>query len=100
MGGWTNFGKENKCDSPICNGGEVANKCDNNGQCVAPNVCICGQSGAQEVAKDISEETGKQIYQCVSLRKDGIKGAFIALLIMIVSVSPCGFIAEKRGAPK
>merc|ERR1711957_1147128 len=37
---------------------------------------------------------------CVSLRKDGIKGAFIALAVMIISIGSCGFIEVQRNKGK
>ena len=35
--------------------------------------------------------------ECISLRLDGLKGFFIALAVLIVSISTCGFIANKNG---
>ena len=49
------------------------------GKCVAPNQCVCGYLHAQ------SEDGG-----CYSLRADGVKGAFMALGVMMVSISFCG----------
>jgi len=86
--GWEGDG----CDQPICFG---TAGCDNDGKCVAPNYCVCGESGAQVVGVNKMYD-GIQGVNCVSLRKDGIKGAFIALAVMSVSISICGIIAEKR----
>jgi len=82
----------NGCDKPICFGNAG---CENDGKCVAPNYCVCGESGAQVVGVNKMYD-GIQGVNCVSLRKDGIKGAFIALAVMSVSISICGIIAEKR----
>lgn len=104
--GWVNGNDRDAikdgCTTPICFGGR---KCDNGGKCVAPNTCICGESGAQVVAKygEFASENGKDMIEgtdCVSLRKDGIKGAFVALVVMMISISTCGFIAEKNGQAK
>merc|ERR1711936_354011 len=86
--GW----KGKSCDEPICFGGAG---CENEGKCVAPDYCVCGESGAQVVGVNKMYD-GIQGVNCVSLRKDGIKGAFIALAVMSVSISVCGIIAEKR----
>merc|ERR1739848_418569 len=81
--GWQNTSAESKdCASPICFGGRA---CSEGGKCVAPNQCICGESGAQIVAKygdypSKDGETEVKGYDCVSLRKDGIWGAGIALV--------------------
>jgi hypothetical protein len=77
------------CDSAECftnDGG-----CAEGGKCVAPNYCVCGEVGAQVVG--ITDPDGN--VNCVSLRKDGIKGAFIAIAVMAGSISLCGLIAEK-----
>jgi len=99
--GWKNS-KDNDgdCSSPICFADRPEKGCSEGGKCVYPNTCICGASGAQIVAKEVFVD-GKSVgYDCVSLRKDGIIGALVALVVMSVSISTCGFIAEKRGAPK
>jgi len=79
----------NKCDEPECFKSEGG--CAEGGKCVAPNYCVCGESGAQVVG--IKNDQG---VNCVSLRKDGIKGAFIAIAVMAGSISLCGLIAEKN----
>jgi len=66
-----------------------------NGKCVAPNYCVCGESGAQVVGLKRTYD-GIEGINCVSLRRDGIKGAGIALIVMFVSISTCGLIAEKN----
>jgi len=106
--GWQDAVKNSKkCDSPKCNfernGG--ASGCANGGKCIAPNECICGQSGAQIVAKEVQKANGDADGKdCVSLRKDGIIGAFIALCVMTVSVSFCGLterhLTKKKNAAK
>jgi len=66
-----------RCDQPLCDvscGDESGG-----GKCVAPNQCVCGYLHAQ------SEDGG-----CYSLRADGVKGAFMALGVMMVSISFCG----------
>lgn len=90
--------KDGKC-VPKCFGKQGAAGCDNGGECVAPNYCICGKSGAQVVGVT-GTFAGEEGTQCVSLRKDGIKGAFIALAVMIVSVGFCGFIEVQRNKGK
>jgi len=90
--------KDGKC-VPNCFGAQGAAGCDNGGECVAPNYCICGKSGAQVVGVTGTFPGGEGT-QCVSLRKDGIKGAFIALAVMIVSVGFCGFIEVQRNKGK
>lgn len=97
--GWTNSGSDkNDCAAPICFGGRP---CAEGGECVGPNMCICGKSGAQVVAKvgTFSSKDGADIAgtDCVSLRKDGIMGALVALIVMSVSITICGTIAEKGG---
>merc|ERR1712004_149476 len=90
---------------PTCFGktGKFAG-CDNGGECVAPNYCICGKSGAQVVgvSKDVTLANGDIVKgtQCVSLRKDGIKGAFISLVIMVISIGFCGIIEVQRNKGK
>merc|ERR1711997_367452 len=66
--GWS--GKN--CDIAECFKNEGG--CAEGGKCVAPNYCVCGEVGAQVVG--ITDADGN--VNCVSLRKDGIKGAFIA----------------------
>jgi len=82
---------------PSCFGG--LGGCAEGGECVAPNYCICGKSGAQVVGVAGTYE-GVEGTQCVSLRKDGIKGAFIALAVMVVSIGICGFIEVQRNKGK
>jgi len=78
--------------------------CDNGGECVAPNYCICGKSGAQVVGVSGNYTTSSGAVefgtQCVSLRKDGIKGAFISLVIMVISIGFCGIIEVQRNKGK
>lgn len=98
--GWKNGKEGGRCDVPVCEFNGVAG-CSEGGECVAPQTCICGQSGAQVVAKPQFDENDKLIgTDCVSLRKDGIMGAGIAIIIMSVSISICGGIAEKNGKAK
>lgn len=105
--GWKSADKaNNKCESPICNfARNDAPGCANGGKCIAPNTCICGQSGAQIVAKSVNDAEGKfEGTDCVSLRKDGIIGSFIALCVMTVSVSFCAIterhLTKKKNAAK
>jgi len=79
--------------------------CAEGGECVAPNYCICGKSGAQVVGVQgtyLNSANAKleEGVNCVSLRKDGIKGAFIALAVMIISIGSCGFIEVQRNKGK
>jgi hypothetical protein len=75
--------------------------CAEGGECVAPNYCICGKSGAQVVGvKGTYGDDQEEGVNCVSLRKDGIKGAFIALAVMIVSIGSCGFVEVQRNKGK
>lgn len=89
--GWENKDSTDRCDSPICQFNGVSG-CSEGGRCIAPQYCICGTSGAQIVGKHVyNEATGAdEGINCVSLRKDGIIGSFIALVVMFVSVSFCG----------
>lgn len=95
--GWESKNNNGKCDVPQCFGSAG---CSEGGQCIAPNHCICGESGAQIVAKRVNQGEDNEGYDCVSLRKDGIMGAGIALVIMTVAISICGGIAEKNGKAK
>lgn len=97
--GWKDAVKgSGKCDSPICFGDAG---CSEGGTCIAKNHCICGKSGAQVVAKNMVGDDGKFAgVDCVSLRKDGIMGAGVALIVMTVAISICGGIAEKNGKAK
>jgi len=78
---------------PVCFGkaGKNGGGCDNDGECVAPDYCICGKSGAQVVG--VTQPEGG--VQCISLRKAGIKGAFISLAVMFASITFCG-VAERQ----
>lgn len=90
-----------RCDQPICSFVAEGQGCSEGGKCVAPETCICGESGAQVVAKSQADEAGKHIgFDCVSLRKDGLMGAGVALIVMSISISICGGIAEKNGKAK
>merc|ERR1712226_1590768 len=100
--GWRNSQEYHRCDIPLCFGDHG---CDWDGVCIEPDYCICGDSGAQVVGiagdyeYSLPNGEGDHTFngiQCVSLRLNGLKGAFVALIIMMVSVSTCGFIAEKR----
>jgi len=90
---------------PECFGKRGNAGCDNGGECVAPNYCICGKSGAQVVGvykDDHTTQDGATVAgtQCISLRKDGIKGAFISLVIMVISIGFCGCIEVQRNKGK
>jgi len=105
--GWVSAEGENKCDRPVCDFARNAGAkgCANGGKCIAPNTCICGQSGAQIVAKTVFDAEGNEDgTDCVSLRKDGIIGAFIALVVMSISISFCGLterhLTKKKAAAK
>merc|ERR1711994_2301 len=89
--GWSG----DKCDIAECFGQAGDAGCAENGKCVAPNYCVCGESGAQVVGLKRTYD-GIEGINCVSLRRDGIKGAGIALIVMFVSISTCGLIAEKN----
>jgi hypothetical protein len=97
--GWTNKNSgQHKCDQPMCFG-ELG--CDHDGECIAPNYCKCTGGGAMGqvvgVAGTYSNEKDEAVegIQCISLRLDGLKGFFIALAVLIVSISTCGFVANK-----
>jgi hypothetical protein len=53
---------------------------------------VIGRDGLYE------NDKGEQVegIQCISLRLDGIKGFFIALAVLIISISTCGFVANKK----
>lgn len=70
-GGWNG----DLCDQPSCD----AIDCGADGKCVNPGQCVCGYLYAN------SEDGG-----CYSLRADGIKGFFAALLILICAITICG----------
>ena len=88
-----------RCDAPICFG-ELG--CDHEGECIAPNYCKCPGGGAMGqvvgVAGTYANDKGEEVegIQCISLRLDGLKGFFIALAVLIVSISTCGFVANKK----
>ena len=98
--GYTSSDDQKRCDQAVCFGNKG---CAEGGECVAPNYCICGKSGAQVVAlnKEFEGDNGQMIQgtNCVSLRKDGIKGAFIALAVMVISISICGTIERVKNGP-
>merc|ERR1711893_55276 len=62
------------CDQPQCDA-----SCGEGGVCASPNNCVCGYLFAN------SEDGG-----CYSLRADGVKGAFMALGVMMASITFCG----------
>lgn len=83
-----------KCFGSLGNAG-----CDNSGECVAPNYCICGKSGAQVVGV-FGTYNGEEGTQCISLRKTGIWGALYSLVIMVISISFCGLVEYNRNKGK
>lgn len=88
--GWKNKA-DGDCAEPIC----FIDGCAEGGECVAPNYCVCGNSGAQTVGlKRIFG--GIEGTNCVNLRKDGLIGCVIAFIVLGVSISFCGLVAEKR----
>lgn len=97
--------KTQQCE-PTCFGKQGKfGGCDNGGECVAPDYCICGKSGAQVVGVARPDHVGTdgKTYegtQCISLRKDGIKGAFVALVVMVISIGFCGLIEVQRNKGK
>merc|ERR1711893_518009 len=98
--GWTDEkAGQHKCDLPKCFG-DLG--CDHEGECIAPNYCKCSGGGAMGqvvgVAGLYADEAGAEVegIQCISLRLDGLKGFFIALAVLIVSISTCGFVANKK----
>jgi len=72
--GWT----EKDCMKPVCEDG----LCTTEGQCIAPNVCVCPKLYSKYDAGD-----GK--VGCYSLRTNGLKGAGISILVLIVSILAC-----------
>ena len=48
------------------------------------------------VAGTYENEKGEEVegIQCISLRLAGLKGFFIALVVLIVSITTCGLFAE------
>ena len=58
---------------------EILASCGDGGVCASPNNCVCGYLFAN------SEDGG-----CYSLRADGVKGAFMALGVMMASITFCG----------
>merc|ERR1711957_357170 len=70
------------------------------------NVCVgcddtgCDVEGKCTTGKCVDGFQAEEGVNCVSLRKDGIKGAFIALAVMIISIGSCGFIEVQRNKGK
>jgi len=97
---WKSASNNGKCDVPMCFG--KVDGCAEGGKCVAPNHCVCGESGAQIVAKygEFPADSGNEGYNCVSLRKDGIFGAGLALIVVTVSISICGGIERSMNKKK
>jgi len=73
--------------------------CSEGGKCVAPDYCVCGELGAQIVGKQVNKN-GVEGTDCVSLRKDGIKGAGIAMVVMFLSIGFCGTVERMRNKSK
>lgn len=102
--------KPGNCDVPKCfsNNDKKPNNCAYNGNCVAPNYCVCGKLGAQVVGKKGSYDVvgGKNVNEkieginCVSLRADGFKGSLIALAVMTISISFCGILERSINGDK
>lgn len=82
--------------NPICFG---KRGCDEGGECIAPNYCICGKAGNSIVGMQANWSTGIQGApkefgtNCIHLRKDGLKGALFALVIMVFAIGTCGSLA-------
>jgi len=78
--GWTTVDTSADCQDPSCE--DV--KCGGNaGVCVSHNQCACLKNYAQ------AEDGG-----CYSMRTDGLKGAFLAMLILICAISFCGGVQQ------
>ena len=99
--GWHNNFEYHRCDVPMCFG---ENGCDHGGVCVEPDYCMCGNVGAQIVGlwgeytypgPERKVDVVFEGVQCISLRQSGIKGAFLALVVMTVCISFCAIVAEK-----
>jgi hypothetical protein len=90
---WESYNGDNKCAAPKCFGS--VDGCAEGGKCVAPNYCVCGESGAQTVGLYRNFD-GIEGTNCVNLRKDGLIGCVIAFIVLGVSISFCGLVAEKR----
>jgi len=73
--GWTG----NTCSEPLCDG--VAD-CGPMGYCVRPNECVCTKLWSQSFVE------GKRA-GCYSLRVSGLKGAGIAVCVLIASIFAC-----------
>jgi len=84
------------CKDAQCFGGAG---CSEGGKCVAPDYCVCGELGAQIVGKEVNKG-GVVGTDCVSLRKDGIKGAGIAMVVMFLSIGFCGTVERMRNKSK
>jgi len=94
---WTSEKSADKdCSTPTCFGDKG---CSEGGKCVDVNYCICGEQGAQIVGKSVTVD-GTEGIDCVSLRKDGIKGAGIAMVVMFVSIGFCGGVERMRNKNK
>jgi hypothetical protein len=64
-----------KCMEPVCPVGH----CGPEGMCVKENECVCPGLWSKNA------DTG----MCYSLRVDGLKGAAVALLVLIASILAC-----------
>jgi len=99
--GWENSGELFLCDKPICFG---KSGCSEQGTCIAPNYCTCKNGGAQVVGYRTSVKVGEpgknaefpSGIDCKSLRKDGLKGALVALIILLFAIGVCGTTERKQ----
>ncbi|CAG5088586.1 Oidioi.mRNA.OKI2018_I69.PAR.g11892.t1.cds [Oikopleura dioica] len=67
------------CNEPVCPGG-----CGD-GICAGPDKCVC-----PELLAERKNELGQST--CYSLRADGLKGAGVALLVLIASIFSCRLV--------
>jgi hypothetical protein len=92
-----------KCDDGECPPGYFGDACDQAtctdhcgpfGRCVAPEQCVCYELYSIEKETIVHEENGteKIVHRCVSLRINGLKGAFISLGVLVVSILFCGCV--------
>jgi len=90
----TSTPEKQDCAVPTCFGKAG---CSNGGDCIAPNYCICGKAGAQVIGKKATYKIGEETYEgtdCISLRKNGMLGALVALFILCCAITTCGMGAK------
>jgi len=76
------------CAEPECS--SETNCRENNGVCVAPNVCRCPAGDINIVSEIFVGDYGVEGVKCNNLRKTGVKGAVIGFIVLATSITVCG----------